>query len=176
MQSAPCKKVTFSDHPLTFHPGDYVAYPAHGVGQVKKIEQREIGGNRNEFYVIEILDSESVVMVPVQNASSIGMRAIIQAEDVERVYMRIKSDRNITMDRNWNRRSRQYMNKIKSGDLYSIAEVYRDLYRLNQDKDLSFEQRKLIDMAKGLLVNEICLVKSEDEHKISEEIESLFPG
>jgi CarD family transcriptional regulator len=158
-----------------FSPGDLAVYPAHGVGRIEAIESREIGGNRMDFYIMKILENGMVIMIPTKNVDSVGLRSVIHKNDVDKVYEIMTSKRENTIDnQTWNRRYREYMDKIKTGSLYDVAEVFRDLFILKLTKDLSFGERKLLDTAKGLLLKELCTAKDKDEKAIMAEIESLF--
>ncbi|MBW1897453.1 MAG: CarD family transcriptional regulator [Deltaproteobacteria bacterium] len=158
-----------------FSPGDLAVYPAHGVGRIEAIESREIGGNRMDFYIMKILENGMVIMIPTKNVESVGLRNVIHKNDVNKVYEIMTSKRENTIDnQTWNRRYREYMDKIKTGSLYDVAEVFRDLFILKSTKDLSFGERKLLDTARGLLLKELCTAKDKDEKAIMAEIESLF--
>lgn len=159
---------------LPFKVGDKAVYPAHGVGVVQSIEHREILGTKQTFYVLQILDSGMKIMVPTGNVDSVGLRKIISKVDAEEVYSILKK-RNIKIDhQTWNRRYREYMDKIKTGSVYEIAEVLRDLLLLRFDKELSFGERKMLDTAKGLLLKELAICENRDEEEIEEEINDLF--
>ncbi|MFZ5572632.1 MAG: CarD family transcriptional regulator [Thermodesulfobacteriota bacterium] len=158
-----------------FSPGDLAVYPAHGVGRIEAIESREIGGNRQDFYIMKILESSMVIMIPTRNVDSVGLRSVINKEDAEKVYAVMKSKRAVSIDnQTWNRRYREYMDKIKTGSLFDVAEVFRDLFLLKLTKDLSFGERKLLDTAQSLLLKELCTAKNKDERSVMSEIESLF--
>lgn len=158
-----------------FSPGDLAVYPAHGVGRIEGIETREIGGNKQDFYIMKILESSMVIMIPTQNVESVGLRNVINKEDVDKVFDVMRAKRSASIDnQTWNRRYREYMDKIKTGSLFDVAEVFRDLFMLKLTKDLSFGERKLLDTAQGLLLKELCTAKNKDENVIMSEIESLF--
>ncbi len=160
--------------PLQFKPGDKAVYPAHGVGEVKAIETREISGNKQTFYILRILDNGMTIMVPTQNVKSVGLREIIGEEQVEEVY-EILQERDITVDnQTWNRRYREYMDKIKSGSVYEIAEVLRDLSLLKFEKELSFGERKMLDTARSLLVKELSIAQGLGEEEVLKEIQKIF--
>ena len=157
-----------------FKPGDKAVYPAHGVGEVKAIETREISGNKQTFYILKILENGMTIMVPTQNVKSVGLREIIDEEQVEEVY-EILSERDITVDnQTWNRRYREYMDKIKSGSVYEIAEVLRDLSLLKFEKELSFGERKMLDTARSLLVKELAIAQGIEEDEVLKEIQKTF--
>ncbi len=159
---------------LPFKVGDMAVYPAHGVGEVKSIETREILGSRQAFYVLQILDSGMKIMVPTSNVSAVGLREIISESEVDDVYS-IMKERDVKIDnQTWNRRYREYMDKIKTGSVYEIAEVLRDLSLLKFQKELSFGERKMLDTAKNLLVKELAICEERDEEEIDEEINEIF--
>ncbi len=159
---------------LPFKVGDMAVYPAHGVGEVKSIETREILGSKQAFYVLQILDSGMKIMVPTSNVSAVGLREIISESEVDDVYTILK-ERDVKIDnQTWNRRYREYMDKIKTGSLYEIAEVLRDLSLLKFQKELSFGERKMLDTAKNLLVKELAICEERDEEEIDEEIGEIF--
>lgn len=158
-----------------FNPGDLAVYPAHGVGRIEAVETKEIGGNKQDFYIMKILENNMVIMIPVNNVESVGLRSVIGRKEIKKVYKVMKSKKETSIDnQTWNRRYREYMDKIRTGSLYDVAEVFRDLFLLNVTKDLSFGERKLLDTAKGLLLKELCTAKEKDEQFVMAEIESLF--
>lgn len=158
----------------TFKPGDKAVYPAHGVGEVKAIETREISGNKQKFYILKILENGMTIMVPTDNIKSVGLRDIIDEDQVDEVYA-ILRERDITIDnQTWNRRYREYMDKIKSGSVYEIAEVLRDLSLLKFEKELSFGERKMLDTARSLLVKELAIAQEISEDEVIKEINKIF--
>jgi len=122
---------------------------------VEAVETREISGSKISFFILKVLDTEMTVMVPVTNVKNVGIRELIDNKGIQRV-MNILRERSVSVDnQTWNRRYREYMEKIKSGSAFEIAEVLRDLNILKRGKELSFGERKMYDTAKNLLVNEI---------------------
>lgn len=177
-QAAIAKRAKAKKNPvfnLPFSVGDVAVYPAHGVGEIKSIEAREISGATHTFYVLQILDNGMKIMVPTGNINAVGLREIISKAEVEAVYD-ILRERDISTDdkQTWNRRYREYMDKIKTGSIYEISEVYRDLSLLKQEKDLSFGERKLLDQARTLLVKELAFAESRDEDEIELELQDIF--
>ena len=158
-----------------FEVGDLAVYPAHGVGEIQAIESRVVNGEKHDFYIMKVVENGMVIMIPVRNVKSVGLRDIISKNDVPRIYEVMKSRKDGLPDnQTWNRRYREYMDKIKTGSLYDVAEVFRDLFLLKLTKDLSFGERKLYDTAQVLLVRELSTAKNTDEDSILSEIESLF--
>ena len=149
-------------------------YPVHGVAEVVALEQRDIGGNQTPVYILKILDTGLKIMVPTVNAGSVGLRDLISSKQVKEVYSILKS-RDIPRDtQTWNRRYREYMEKIKTGSIFEIAEVLRDLCVLRLTKELSFGERKMLDTARGLLTKELAIAKGVGEDRIQAELEAIF--
>ncbi len=160
-----------------FQVGDLAVYPAHGVGEIQAIESRVVNGEKHDFYIMKVLENGMVIMIPTRNVESVGLRDIISKKDVPKIYDVMKSRKDGLPDnQTWNRRYRDYMEKIKTGSLFDVAEVFRDLSLLKLTKDLSFGERKLYDTAQVLLVRELSTAKNTDEDTIISEIESLFVG
>ncbi len=158
-----------------FKIGDLAVYPAHGVGRIEAIESKDVGGETHDFYIMKVLENGMVIMIPTWNVDSVGLRDIIRQNDIPEIYRVMKEKKESPLDnQTWNRRYREYMDKIKTGSLYDVAEVFRDLSILKMSKDLSFGERKLYDTAQILLVKELSTARNTDEKIILSEIESLF--
>ncbi len=159
---------------MEFNVGDKAVYPAHGVGIIRDVISVEVDGLKAIFYVLKILDNGITIKVPVHNARAIGMRPVILPEHVDKVR-EILQDRNVPTDnQTWNRRYREYMSKIKTGDPIEVAKVLRDLALLKSEKALSFGERKMFDQARRLLVQEIAVARDSDETAVGKEIDDLF--
>jgi CarD family transcriptional regulator len=159
----------------TFQVGDLAVYPAHGVGEIIAIESRVINGEKHDFYIMKVVENGMTIMIPTNNVESVGLRDVIPKKDIPKVYAVMQSKKEANTDnQTWNRRYREYMDKIKTGSLYDVAEVFRDLFLLKLTKDLSFGERKLYDTAQILLVKELSTAKKADEEAVLTEIESLF--
>jgi CarD family transcriptional regulator len=157
-----------------FKIGDKAVYPAHGVGVIEDIKCKVISGNKRTFYVLRIMEKDMTIMIPTDNAKSVGLREIIDKKEVPKVF-RILQDRNVAVDcQTWNRRYREYMEKIKSGSVFEVAEVLRDLCHLKGDKDLSFGERQMLDLAQNLLVKELSIAKNMAEEKVRLRLQSIF--
>lgn len=160
-----------------FQAGDLAVYPAHGVGRIESVESRLINGTQHDFYIMKILDNAMVIMIPTINVKSVGLRAVINGNKVPAIYSVLKEKKDDIHDnQTWNRRYKEYMDKIKSGSLFDVAEVFRDLYCLKLTKDLSFGERKLLDTSKGLLLRELCTALEKDENVVWKTIEEFFTG
>lgn len=152
-----------------FKIGDRVVYPMHGAGIIEQIEEKEILGEKRKYYVMRMPIGDMKVMIPVDNIEEIGIREIIDDNDMEKVVTILKGDRT-KMPQNWNRRYRMNMEKIKSGDIFEIASVVRNLMLRDAEKGLSTGERKMLNSAKQMLISEIVLVVDTDQ----EETEKLI--
>ena len=157
-----------------FVKGDLAVYPAHGVGCIESIESKEINGDTMNFYMMKIVENGMVIMIPTSNVESVGLREVIPENEIPQVYKVMQEKAQNGDNQTWNRRYREYMDKIKTGSIYDVAEVFRDLFQLKLEKDLSFGERKLLDTAQNLLVQELSTAKDIDEMSMIKEIENLF--
>lgn len=157
-----------------FRVGDKAVYPGQGVGEVLGIEHKEIAGQRQSFYVLRILENNMRIMIPINKVMSVGLRDIINQEEVEEVYSILKTKAVAVDSTTWNRRYREYMEKIKTGSVFEIAAVLRDLYLLKYDKDLSFGERKMLDTARSLLVKELAIARKVTEDEIENDLKKIF--
>src|SRR4029453_12658636 len=158
----------------TFRVGDLAVYPAHGVAQIIGVETREISSTKQTFYILKILDNGMKIMIPTKNAGEVGPRELIREDEVDEVFEILKSREVSVEGQTWNRRYREYMEKIKTGSVFGIAEVLADLQRLKSDKELSFGERKMLDTARTLLVKEIAVATKSKEVKIEERLDRIF--
>lgn len=157
---------------MSFTIGDYAVCPGHGVAQVCDIEQRELGEETIKFYILKTVSNGMTVMVPTN--SETGIRPLVTSKDADEVYTLLK-DHDIKIDNStWNRRYREYSNKIKTGSLIEIAEVLRALFLLKDKKNLSFGEKKMLDQCRDLLSQEISLSNGEEKDKIDEKINQCF--
>ena len=159
---------------LAFKNGDMAVHPAHGVGEVVEIEQRELGGRPSTCFVLKIIDSGLKVMVPTDAAERVGLRPVMKKREADKIIDILKAPE-VTVDvQPWNRRFRAYTEMLKSGLPGEIAKVLRDMYRLKFDKDLSFGERRLLDQAKSLLIQELALAKKVSRASIETQIQEIF--
>lgn len=159
---------------MQFKVGDNAVYPSHGVALIDKIEKRVVDGKTQAFYILKMLESGMKVMIPTEKAKTIGLRQVISRYAVSKVFTILKEKNSKVDHQTWNRRYRQYMEKIKTGNVYEIAEVLRDLYQLKSDKELSFGERKMLDTAKSFLVKEISIAKKLNETEVEQQISNIF--
>lgn len=157
-----------------FKVGDKVVYPVHGVAEIVSIETREIGGQKAAFYMLNILENGMRMMVPTSNVEQVGMRDIVSSDEADRVFDVLKKREKMVESTTWNRRHREYMEKIQTGSLFEVAKVLRDLYVLKSDKELSFGERKMLDTARSLLVREISLSKGITHEEVEIKFKAIF--
>ncbi len=159
---------------VTFSVGDHAVYPGHGVGQIVGIETKEMMGSKFEFYICQIMETGMKVMIPKNNVASVGLRPIISKEEASKVIDILKVTEVKIDNQTWNRRYREYMEKIKTGSVYEIAEVLRDLFILKVDKELSFGEKKMLDTARTLLMKELALAVNKEELHSQDEVRAIF--
>jgi CarD family transcriptional regulator len=162
--------------------GDKAVYPAQGVAEVVGIDNKEINGSVTSFYVLKLLDSEiqkrsgrpEKILVPKHKADQVGLRPVATNREIDEVFD-ILREQDVHIDKQtWNRRYRGFMEKIKTGSLFEVAEVFRDLYRLKSTKTLSFGERRMLDNAKSLIVKELSVARKWSEEKVEKELEKAF--
>ena len=151
-----------------FNIGDKVVYPMHGAGIIESIEEKEILGEKRKYFIMRMPIGDMKVMVPVDNVEDVGVREIISKEDMDKVISILKGSMS-SMPQNWNRRYRINMDKIKSGDIFEIAAVVRNLLMMDMEKGLSTGEKKMLGSAKQMLFSEMVLVRDQEV----EEIEKL---
>jgi CarD family transcriptional regulator len=157
-----------------FKIGDLAVYPAQGVGVIEAIENREVGGRKQLFYIMKIMGNGMKIMIPMNGAKAVGLREVILEKEIPKVYA-ILRNKDVTIDKQtWNKRYRDYLEKIKTGSVFEIARVLRDLFILKSDKNLSFGERKMMDTAKNLLIKEISVASNAEETKIEEDLRVIF--
>jgi len=151
-----------------FSIGDKVVYPMHGAGIIEAIEEKEILGKKRKYYIMKMPLGDMKVMIPLDSVEDIGLREIISLTEVDQV-MAVLNDDISKMPKNWNRRYRANMDRIKSGDIYEVAAVVRNLMLRDKEKGLSTGERKMLGNAKQILVSELVLARGIDE-KTAEEL------
>lgn len=154
--------------------GDIAVYPSHGVGVIEGIEQKEIGNQVYTFYMLRILENDYTIMVPTHNADKVGLRPPIGKKEIREIWHILK-DTSVTIDnQTWNRRQREYNDRIKTGCVKQLAGVLRDLYVLARVKELSDGERKMLKIARSLLVGELAAATAKTTEVIILQIEALY--
>ncbi|MGI6145557.1 MAG: CarD family transcriptional regulator [Clostridia bacterium] len=148
-----------------FKIGDKIVYPMHGAGIIEGIEEKEILGDKRQYYVLRMPIGDMKVMVPIANVETIGIRKVIGGDEVGEVFNILRQE-DSPMSTNWNRRYRSNMEKIKSGNIYDLAEVVRNLTSRDKEKGLSTGEKKMLDSARQILLSELVLAKDGEEERI----------
>lgn len=159
-----------------FSEDQLVVYPAQGVGRVERIETQVIGGASADFFIVRILSNNVTLMVPVNNAANVGLRPLCSAERGREIIESLKDRSDFTgyTGQNWNRRYREYSEKLKSGDLADVAYVLKELLLIGQNKELSFGERRLLEQATSLLTLELALALGQEQQDIKDVINEIF--
>ena len=147
--------------------GDKVVYPMHGAGTIEGIEQREIMGEKKNYYVLIIPVGDMKVMVPVDKADEVGLREVIKEKEADEVLKEFKNYKT-EHDCNWNKRYRDNMTRIKSGDIYEVARVVKNLMCREMEKGLSTGEHKMLSNAKHILISELVVAKNKEKSEIEE--------
>jgi CarD family transcriptional regulator len=158
---------------IEFELGDNVVYPHHGAGKVLKKEDKEVFGERREYLTIKILHNDMTVMVPTENAAVAGLRRVIDEETVKKVLDVLQDDVS-EMPKNWNRRFKHNRDKIKTGDIYELAEVVRNLALRESQKGLSTGEKQMFTRAKKILASELMYALDKDEEEAEDYLDDLL--
>ena len=156
-----------------FSVGDRVVYPMHGAGVIEAIEEKEILGARKQYYVMKMPLGEMKVLIPTDNISQVGLRGVIGKEKVEEVLVVLQGEMS-QMPTNWNRRYRNHLEKIKSGDIFEVAEVVRNLMLRDREKGLSTGESKMLDTARQILVSELILVRGMERFDVNSLLDDII--
>lgn len=166
-------EITVEVEHIEFEIGDNVVYPHHGAGKVLKKEAKEILGETREYLTIKILHNDMTVMVPTANAAVAGLRRVIDEETVRRV-LAVLQDECSDMPKNWNRRFKHNRDKIKTGDIYELAEVVRNLAIREAEKGLSTGEKQMFTRAKKILASELMYALEMEEQQAEEHLDELL--
>jgi CarD family transcriptional regulator len=147
---------------MNFDVGDRVVYPMHGAGVIERVEEKEVLGESQDYYIMKLPIGDMKVMIPVDGVEQIGLREVINEEQLKHVFDVLRSEKT-AMSSNWNRRYRANAEKLKTGDIYEVAEVVRNLTIRDQERGVSTGERKMLDNARQILVSELVLAKDIDE-------------
>jgi CarD family transcriptional regulator len=158
---------------IEFELGDHVVYPHHGAGKVLKKENKEMFGETREYLTIKILHNDMTVMVPTENAALAGLRRVIDEETVKKV-LDVLQDEVSEMPKNWNRRFKHNRDKIKTGDIYELAEVVRNLALRESEKGLSTGEKQMFTRAKKILASELMYALDKDEEEAEGYLDDLL--
>jgi len=156
-----------------FNLGDKVVYPMHGAGIIESMESKEVLGETKNYYVLKMPIGEMKLMIPVDNVNNIGLRNIIDEDTVDEVIKILKQGA-VLSDSNWNKRFRDNMLKMKTGNIFEVAEVVRDLTFRDREKGLSSGEKKMLISAKQMVTSEIALSTNEDGAGVQEFLDKII--
>ncbi len=159
-----------------FQADELVVYPAQGVGKIESIDHQEIGGAQCEFYIVRIIANNITLMVPVHNALNVGLRPLISEQKAQEIlaFLCSAQDTVVHTGQNWNRRYREYTEKLKSVELTEVADVLRELLLISRQKELSFGEKRLLEQAMLLITGELAGILTVDEQELRETILSCY--
>lgn len=155
--------------------GDMAVYPAQGVGIVESIEAKDFGGETHDFYILRIVDTDTTIMVPTKNANNVGLRRLVGDDEIRDVFSLLGKPLEIRPAlTSWSRRQREYQDKIKTGDIFGVAEVLRELCLIRGAKELSYGEKKVLEHARRLLVKEIALSQGSAEALVAARVDGTY--
>jgi len=157
-----------------YNKGDIAVYPAHGVGVIESVEMKNISGQDHSFLVMRILDNDMTIMIPTNNVNKVGLRSVMDKNKVDDIFSILQAEPDPIDSKTWNKRFRDYSEKIKVGAATDIAEVMRDLMNLKNQKTLSFGERKMLDNVKNLLAQEIAMATNDKADQVEERLTGVF--
>ncbi|MEX2356498.1 MAG: CarD family transcriptional regulator [Thermaerobacterales bacterium] len=147
-----------------FKIGDKVVYPMHGAGIIEAIEEKEVLGERHTYFIMRLPIGDMTVMIPTDGVENAGLRQVVSDDDMEKVFAILRAERSV-MSSNWNRRYRANTEKLKTGDIFEVAEVVRNLAIRDDEKGLSTGERKMLDNSRQILISELVLSRGVDEEE-----------
>jgi len=156
-----------------FDIGDKVVYPMHGAGVIESIEEKEVLGEKRQYYILRLPVGDMKVMIPISNCDGVGLRSVVTRDEVQKVFKILKGQGS-TMSTNWNRRYRANLDKIKSGNIYEVAEVVRNLIQRDKEKGLSSREKKMLENARQILISELVLATEMEEEKAQSMLDKVF--
>lgn len=156
-----------------FQKGDTVVYPHHGAAVIEDLQEREILGERRQYFVLRIAQGDLTLMVPVDNTREVGLREVVSKKEVKKVFEFLREDDD-TMPVNWSRRFKTNVEKIRSGDIYQVAEVVRSLSTRDRDRGLSAGEKRMLAKARQILVSELTFAVGSTEERAEEMLDEVL--
>ena len=158
---------------MDFRIGEKVVYPNHGIGIIEEVSSKSVNGASEEFYMLRIHANSSLVMVPTANVKSVGLRRIIKKSQVEGLFNLLKEDF-FEPDADWKGRFKDHSEKMRTGSIFHVAEVLKNLVYLSNKKNLSFREKRMMDRAKQLIISEVATVRGLNEKFVEEQIDRIL--
>jgi CarD family transcriptional regulator len=159
---------------MPFDVGDKVVYPHHGAAVVERREVIEAFGDTKEYLVLRLAYGDLILRVPTDNTEEVGLREVINDEEVEEVFAVLRK-KDVRMPTNWSRRYKNHVEKLKSGDIYQVAEVVRNLSNRDKDKGLSAGEKRMLTRARQILVSELTFALAVDEDEAQKKLDEALP-
>jgi CarD family transcriptional regulator len=159
---------------VRFDVGDKVVYPHHGAAVVEKVEQRELLGEEREYYILKLAYGELTLMVPTDSTEEVGIREITPAREMPKVFKVLKKNEPTTNTTNWSRRFKANVEKLRSGDIYQVADVVRSLHRRDREKGLSAGEKRMLTKARQILVSELTFAQGCDEDEAEQLLDEVL--
>ena len=158
-----------------FKIGEKIIYPANGVGIIDDIKEMEISGTKEVFFIIRILADNSKIMIPKSKAEEVGIRSLITNEEFDQIVAILKSNTSqLELSTKWSKRQREYQELIKSGSIFDITRILKNLTELQSQKELSYSEKKILENVKKMLTSEMAHVKNIDQSEVEEMIDTLI--
>ncbi len=157
-----------------FKENDLVVYPGCGIGKIIRIEEKEIAGTKVLSYVCKLLDRNTEFIIPQHSVNKVKLRPIISKSSVPQVFKILQEPKKVCFNGSWNKRYKEYTERLRSGDIFELASLLRELYEISKKKPLSFGERKLFEQAKNLLIAEISLATGRSEKELDKEIDEIL--
>jgi CarD family transcriptional regulator len=159
---------------VRFDVGDKVVYPHHGAAVVERVEQRELLGEEREYYILKLAYGELTLMVPTDSTEEVGIREITPAREMPKVFKVLKKNEPTTNTTNWSRRFKANVEKLRSGDIYQVADVVRSLHRRDREKGLSAGEKRMLTKARQILVSELTFAHGCDEDEAEQLLDEVL--
>jgi CarD family transcriptional regulator len=159
---------------VVFQVGDKAVYPAQGVAEIISIEEKDIAGSRQRFYVMQVVNTNLKIMVPVSNSAAVGLRPVVSEAEVCEIFEVFREHASTFDSQTWNRRYRGFVDKIRAGSIFDLAEVLRDLSRVRMGRQLSFGEKRIFERASLLIIREIATARGQTDEQVKIEIETVF--
>ena len=158
---------------MDFRIGEKVVYPNHGIGVIEEVSSKSVNGSSEEFYMLRIHANSSLVMVPTANVKSVGLRRIIKKSEVEGLFNLLKEDF-FEPEADWKGRFKEHSEKMRTGLIFHVAEVFKNLVYLSYKKSLSFREKRMMDRARQLIISEVAIVRGLNEKSVEEQIDHML--
>ena len=159
---------------MRFSIGDKVVYPHHGAAVIEKVEEKSLLGEQREYYILKLAYGELTLMVPTDSTDEVGLREVTPEREVPKVFKVLKKNEPTTNTTNWSRRFKANVEKLKSGDIYQVADVVRSLHQRDKEKGLSAGEKRMLTKARQILVSELTFSKSVDEEAAEKMLDEVL--